>query len=432
MLVTWLYTLPSSGRGYKEFDGRGLRRLLSLVATKELKIPAIMRLRLVLLLLFCVAFYLEMQHLFQGRPSRATTSIDSYGRWTSIASQSVRMIHTSANREESIGTEYHHLRSKRVLAEARDRIRRYEIEEESPLVGSFSDTLGKHSLTAEDVEGIRRFVFFAGYERSGHSIIGSMLDAHPNIVLSTGFYLFKTMLSGKAFENSTALFNQLHSSSMQNAKEAPKNGRKGYTLDVPGLWQGNFTVLRVIGDKSASRTTMAYVKDPLRFKNIYQQLQHSIRDISIVVIHVVRNPYDMIGTHALYKASKERNMKLPATKAVKYNNTVALGKITKYFFAQAQAVANMIEACELTVLELRSEDIVRDSKGTLQTVCKALQVSCPEDYLQICHNKAFKHVSRSRDCVVWTPELHSTVQTYINKFPYFKGYTFDDDFYNTS
>ncbi len=44
-------------------------------------------------------------------------------------------------------------------------------------------TLGglRHAKTFDTVE---RFCLFIGYPRSGHSLVGSLLDAHPNVVLA--------------------------------------------------------------------------------------------------------------------------------------------------------------------------------------------------------------------------------------------------------
>ena len=34
---------------------------------------------------------------------------------------------------------------------------------------------------------VKKFVFFEGYGRSGHSIIGSLMDAHPHVIIPYQF-----------------------------------------------------------------------------------------------------------------------------------------------------------------------------------------------------------------------------------------------------
>ena len=40
------------------------------------------------------------------------------------------------------------------------------------------------SLSQQDADGVEKFVFFVGYARSGSSIVGSMVDAHPNMIIA--------------------------------------------------------------------------------------------------------------------------------------------------------------------------------------------------------------------------------------------------------
>ena len=65
------------------------------------------------------------------------------------------------------------------------------------------------------MEGVEKFVFFVGYPRSGHSIIGSVMDAHPDIVIAHEYFLFSECASqlkvgASIFENKIQLFNELY------------------------------------------------------------------------------------------------------------------------------------------------------------------------------------------------------------------------------
>lgn len=42
----------------------------------------------------------------------------------------------------------------------------------------------KQSKYEEDIKSIEKYCMFVGYPRSGHSLVGSLLDAHPNIVIA--------------------------------------------------------------------------------------------------------------------------------------------------------------------------------------------------------------------------------------------------------
>lgn len=57
-------------------------------------------------------------------------------------------------------------------------------------ISKYRKERGTFRLSHEVVDGVKKFVFFVGYARSGHSIIGTLMDAHPHVVISNEFNLF--------------------------------------------------------------------------------------------------------------------------------------------------------------------------------------------------------------------------------------------------
>ena len=99
-------------------------------------------------------------------------------------------------------------------------------------------------------DGVETFVMFIGYPRSSHSLVGAILDAHPEIIIPHEYNLVGKWksLSKAAAPNKYSLFHELHSLSMSQAQfgiRASKNdtrltGEYTYTYHVPGLWQGRY------------------------------------------------------------------------------------------------------------------------------------------------------------------------------------------------
>ena len=169
------------------------------------------------------------------------------------------------------------------------------------------------------------------------------MDAHPNIALSYNFMLFRYLMrkdNEKAnlvglLENKTLFFNTMFERSYRYSTFAKKQNFKGYTLDVPGTWSGKFDgKLKVIGDKSAMPTTTRYANmSHVEFKKQYERLQESVK-IPVVGIHVVRNPFDMIATHTLYKGlgpSWKDNSR------IMYANNSLLTQMVGFYFSKARA-----------------------------------------------------------------------------------------------
>lgn len=273
-------------------------------------------------------------------------------------------------------------------------------------------------------------MFFVGYSRSGHSIIGSMMDAHPDMVIAHEFMLFKKWLSQPMLKSKENLFNALYRDSLLDATEGMRTENKdskGYTLQMEQSWQGRFRTLRVIGDKSGGMVAKLYTKDPEEVRRTYLEIADTV-GIPIRVLHVVRNPYDIIATQLLFNGSSVMGQKVKATVDHPYNNTAGLMLKAHALFRRASSVMAMLKEWNLDVLEVHSADHVRDPKGTMQRICNFLEVECPDDYLQQCYDKTFKTLSRSRELVVWSEEILKMVEEGRRKFPFFLRYSFEKDY----
>ena len=291
-------------------------------------------------------------------------------------------------------------------------------------------------ISKQVFKGVEKFVFFVGYPRSGHSIVGSMMDAHPDIIIAHEFMLFKKWSSAnyrRKLMNKGYLFNALYQDSYQDAKKGWRSShrdKKGYTLDMPSSWQGRFRQLRVIGDKSGGQTAIVYSKSSKRACQIYKELVDTVK-VPIHIIHVVRNPYDIIATDMLYRNAGKamRGRKLNATVEHPYHNNEHLRKSIRIVYSFASAVRGMIKNCHLdNTLEIHHADHVKHPKETLQKICDFLDVKCPEGYLQECDDKTYKQLSKTRELVVWNQKAHRLVKAIIKKFPVFHRYTFDRDY----
>ena len=296
------------------------------------------------------------------------------------------------------------------------------------------------SLTKEQVDGVEKLLFFTGYPRSGHSIVGSLLDAHPNIILSYAFFLFRGLMipSGKKksieglLQSKSLLFNTMYERSYHYSLVSSNKSGKGYTLDVPGMWSGRHNgTLKVIGDKSASASTTAFASVSRgKFKKRYDHLARCT-GVELVGIHVVRNPFDMIATHTLYEILNYSWKKHKSNSRAVVSKLV-LKEVVDYFFQRASAVKAMVPLCNMKVLTVYNEDLIHSPRQQLLRLCRFLDVQCDEDYLKTCEKKLFPEISRTRDRIVWPPDVKAEINNRMKQYSFFQGYTFDDDFYQTT
>ena len=149
-------------------------------------------------------------------------------------------------------------------------------------------------LNDSDIDGLQSFLFFIGWARSCHSVIGSMLDAHPNIIIAHEFFLFDKLGKDPQLRNRSIMFNKLYSNSYKsaiNGWRSDENTVKGYTLGMPGSWQGQFSNLKVIGDKSGGDSVKQYRDRGTQLIIAYEQFKDDVKR-PIKVLHA-------FGTHLI-------------------------------------------------------------------------------------------------------------------------------------
>jgi hypothetical protein len=96
---------------------------------------------------------------------------------------------------------------------------------------------------------------------------------------------------------------------------------------------------------------------------------------------------------------------------------------------RASAVARIMEMIgPINVIDIHNADLVNDPKAAIGKLCSSLGVECAPDYLQACANKVFKSVSRTRDMLLWSPEMIAKVkEEVIRTYPFFNRYSFESE-----
>ena len=108
-------------------------------------------------------------------------------------------------------------------------------------------------LDSRILDGIETMIIFIGYARSGHTLIGSLLDAHPNMVIANEFNVLEKWVNfSSEYRNKHYLFQQLYSNSYNEAKKGDRSSencdfKTKYNYQVPNQWQGKFNLRIKVG-----------------------------------------------------------------------------------------------------------------------------------------------------------------------------------------
>ena len=97
---------------------------------------------------------------------------------------------------------------------------------------------------SKDIQSrIKTLALFIGYARSGHTLIGSLLDAHPHIVIANELNVFERWMEWTDKEKTREnVINKMYENSYQQSRVGFRspNKTKGRTYAVPNQWQGRY------------------------------------------------------------------------------------------------------------------------------------------------------------------------------------------------
>ena len=242
------------------------------------------------------------------------------------------------------------------------------------------------------------YFMFIGHSRSGHSLIGSLLDAHPDVICGHELGVLKYVYAGYTGR-------QIYYLLLENSRRFTQDGRKysGYSYRVPNQWQGKFRKLKVIGDKQAAGAVLRLKARP----RLLERLQSTVGG-PVKFIHVVRNPYDNISTMARKEGMDTRQ---------------AIG----YYFSLCETVMDLkIRINPSDLFEIRHEALISNAKGGIRKMCEFLGVDAPDDYLEDCAGIVFSTPRKTRGQHPWKREEIDIVQKMMGPFPFLRGYGYEE------
>lgn len=246
---------------------------------------------------------------------------------------------------------------------------------------------------------INSFCLFMGYPRSGHSLIGCLLDAHEEVCLSHELNVFSLL-------NSVSLSrNEIYQLITQNSKEFAllKNQWGRYNYHVEGQFQGCSTKCRVIGDKKGGATPLFLYKNP-QLLNHFQE----IIGVPIKFVHVIRNPFDNIAT---INSQDQPDLK----KAILFYHSLCISN---------QYLIN--SSGPIKIIQFRHEDFIKDPKDIMSQLINFFGLKASQQYLNDCCAILKKSPNRSRDTINWSNSLKNEVYKIINQYDFLSGYSFDE------
>lgn len=290
------------------------------------------------------------------------------------------------------------------------------------------------SSSAPDLTGVRTLVQFAGFPRSGHSVVGSLIDAHPDAVVAHELDLMGLVERG--FDRT-----ELFASVCRSSAEFERHGRwwNGYCYRVEGGDGGTSPRPAVLGDKKADWAARRVLRDPA----LLDRLADTLGEVRPAWVAVVRNPFDNVATMSLRKGRRYDRIRINAASEEEFRRRLervqgghlpgpavpaeALPDMADDYAALCDGVARIKQRVPAgDWLELHHEDLVAAPEQTLQRLFDFLGLPLGARLLRGATATLSPEVNRTRHQVQWAPQVRQQVQRLVGSHSFLEGYAFDD------
>lgn len=278
---------------------------------------------------------------------------------------------------------------------------RARVTRNAPLPAWYLASLVGGARAQRRFDEVKTYCMFVGYGRSGHSLVGALLDAHPDVALAHE-------LDAARFFRVGFNRNQVYWLILRNERAFTRRGATAlvdYKYAVPDQWQGRQRSLRVIGDKKGGRSS----RDLRLHPELVDRVRRAV-GVPLRVVHVVRNPYDTIATMWRRKGAG-----------------ADLGERVDHYFALVQTVTDLKRRLQPgEMLDVRHEDLINDPGPTLRSIGRFLDIEMTDDYVVDCASIIFQAPHRSRHDAPWTDDVVARAKAQMERFELLSGYAFDD------
>lgn len=265
----------------------------------------------------------------------------------------------------------------------------------------------------------RTFVQFVGFPRSGHSLIGALIDAHPDALISHELDAMGLLHAGFGYREIARLI-------ARNSAEFAAHGKwwNGYSYDVPGLDE---RTPKVIGDKKGDWAARWTARAP----ELLDRLDASGAPRQKWLL-VTRAPADNIATMTLRRNRLYDRIRIDAARegrSSKEGITAAQEDGRLPTEASDAMIAEYRELCEAIAalqpriapedwMEIDYDAFTATPEENLRRIAVFLDLTPEAEWLEACCSIVHSGRSRSRDRLTWREDQRAAVEELAQEFAF--------------
>ena len=264
------------------------------------------------------------------------------------------------------------------------------------------------------------FLQFAGFPRSGHSLIGSLVDAHPDAVVSHELDVLGLLDAGWSQDEIFALIGSQSAAFMDHGRYW-----NGFAYVVPNQHNGRSDAPLVIGDKKGDWAVRRMQRDAGLLERLHERIT-----LPCKWLLVVRNPFDNIATMSLRRGGAYDRLRIssPDSSAFKAALKAEAGK--SIADSADDAMIDDFRSLCAGVRDLQArlpadhwlgvgyEAFARDPAAGLRRILGFLDLEDRGGFVEDAASIVRHGENRSRHSVAWSPDQIARVRDMIEEFDF--------------
>ena len=237
------------------------------------------------------------------------------------------------------------------------------------------------------------FCLIIGNARSGSTILGSAIDAHPNAIVAN-----ETLASNNFWRglNKESILQEVIENACVNHQNSRPSENYHYQIgDAPATKKR----VHVYGDKIWNPATLLLHGDYELIPRLSETL-----NAKIFLIASIRNPFDTIAT-------MHRRSQAPIADRI------------RWYFMHCESISALeARSPDAGFMHCHHELLIANPDEELLRICEALNLSTDKKHLESISKFLFKTPSRTSSTIDWTVEDIENILTRMQNFPYLAHY----------
>ena len=277
-------------------------------------------------------------------------------------------------------------------------------------------------LCAFEGRNVERCILTVGYNRSGSTLLGMLLNGHPEIVIAHELDLLSAARSPRlaAWVGGRGRLVRLILERDRNIRRWTSYRHSGYSYAAKTRWQGKYSRIRVVGDKRSHRAVEELRRRPDLLDSLRRRIGTPIR-----MLFTIRNPYDVAAAECLSILKKRGEIAFTARRdyapAEARRPWIEKERVS-WIQEHSDKVARVITMLpKEDVLPVYHEDFIASPGEKLREICAFCGVECADDYLDACASIVFPAPHPTRSKVQWTPDRIAEIGRTVEKHSAFLG-----------